>query len=200
MSKFDKNYYERYAKLTLDTAFPEWGLHFALADRPDLQNETDGIGIEVTSSTPSQIREVDSLGAKLLGKKVSVEEEKRFRGQLLLTCDRVAWAYSPTKGLVDSDRSPDIIASISHKRSVWIEKQYKDFRVKGLYIFIGTGVFDDWMLEEIEKADSFSFFQIVIINAMDRIYYYQDGWKKKEFTDEELAEFKKKALEAGEKP
>ena len=101
---------------------------------------------------------------------------------------------------MDSDRSPDIIASISHKRSVWIEKQYKDFRVKGLYIFIGTGVFDDWMLEETEKADSFSFFQIVIINAMDRIYYYQDGWKKKEFTDEELAEFKKKALEAGEKP
>lgn len=200
MVKYDKHNYERYAKLTLDIAFPEWRMHFKKCDRPDLQDEIDGIGIEVTSSTPSYIRKADSYGAELLGRKVSVEEEESFLGEFFLTPDRVAFAYSPTKGLVDSDRSPEIIASISRKRSVWKEKKYKDFCVQGLYIFIGTAVFDDWMLEKIEKSKDFHFFQIVIINAMDRIYYYQDGWKKKEFTDEELAEFKKKALEAGEKP
>ena len=51
------------------------------------------------------------------------------------------------------------------------------------------------MLKKIEESESFSFFQIVFINALDRLYYYDDGWKEKEFTDEELADFKKKALE-----
>lgn len=194
MNKFDKKYYERYAKLTLVNAFPVWGSHFSIEDRPDLQNEMDGIGIEVTSSTPSQIREVDSFGAKLLGKKVSVEEEKKFRGQLLLTPERVAWAYSPTRGLINTNRSPQVVAAISNKRTVWEQKGYKVFRIRGLYVFSGTLFFDDWMLEKVEKSEDFSFFQIVIINAMDRICYYQNGWKEKRFTEEELAEFNEKAL------
>ena len=137
---------------------------------------------------------------KLLGKKVSREDEKRFRGQLFLTPERVAFAYSATKGLVNTDRSPQVISAITNKRNTWEQKGYKNFRVRGLYVFTGTVFFDDWMLEKIEKSEDFSFFQIVIINAMDRICYYQNGWKEKRFTDEELAEFKEKALAAGEKP
>ena len=130
----------------------------------------------------------------ILAKKVSIEEEERFWGEFFLTSDRVAYAYSATKGLINSDRSPQVISAIERKRNTWEKKQYKDFRIRGLYIFIGTSAFDDWMLEKIEKSICFSFFQIIIINAMDRIYYYRDGWKKKEFTDEELVEFKEKAL------
>ena len=194
MNKYNKYYYERYAKLTLENAFPKWKSHFLKVDRPDLQNETENIGIEVTSSTPAQIREAYSYGAKLLGRKVSSEEEEKFWGNLFLTPERVAFAYSATKGLVDSDISPQIISAIAHKRDVWIEKGYKDFQIRGVYVFIGTSIIDEEMLEKVEKSEAFSFFQIAFINAMDRIYYYQDGWKQKAFSDEELAEFKKKAL------
>jgi len=70
MNKFDTNYYERYAELTLYSFFPEWKSHFTRSDRPDLQNEIDDVGIEVTSSTPCRIREVASFGARLLGETV----------------------------------------------------------------------------------------------------------------------------------
>lgn len=39
---------------------------------------------------------------------------------------------------------------------------------------------------------------MVFINAIDKLYYYENGWKKKEFTDEELSEFKRKATEKDE--
>ena len=148
MTKHDTYYYERYAKLTLEKSFPEWKSHFSKVDRPDLQNESENIGIEVTSSTPSQIREADSYGMKLLGKKVADEEEKKFWGYLFLSPERVAMAYSATKGSVDSDISPQIIAAIAHKRDVWIEKGYKDFQIRGVYIFTGTSIIDSEMLEK----------------------------------------------------
>jgi len=50
------------------------------------------------------------------------------------------------------------------------------------------------MLEKVEESEACSFFQMVFINAIDRLYYYKDGWKKIEFTNEDLAEFKKSAL------
>lgn len=193
MNKFDKHYYERYAELTLYNAFPEWESHFTRRDRPDLQNEIDDIGVEVTSSTPSTIRENLAYGARLLGGKVSNKDEEQYRGKLFLTSERVAYAFSPTKGLVDADVSPQIISAISHKCSLW--KEYKEFGRRGLYIFSGTSLIDEEMLERIETSESFSFFQMIFINAIDRIYYYVDGWKQKEFTDEELAEFKRAAQE-----
>ena len=193
VNKFDKHYYERYAELTLYNVFPEWKSHFSRSDRPDLQNVIDNIGIEVTSSTPSIIRENLSYGAKLLGGKVSKKEEERYRGELFLTSERDVYAFSPTRGLIDADLSPEIISAISHKCSKW--KGYKEYSKRGLYIFSGTSLFDKEMLKKIEESESFSFFQIVFINALDRLYYYDDGWKEKEFTDEELADFKKKALE-----
>ncbi|MBR6040436.1 MAG: hypothetical protein IKP38_08155 [Clostridia bacterium] len=194
MDRYDKHYFERYALLTLYSVFPEWEAHFTRCERPDLQNETDSIGIEVTSSTPSYIREVDSYGQKLLGKEVSEKDEKRFRGDLFLTADRVAFAYSPIKGLEDSDKGPEIISSISHKRDIW--EGYKEFDVRGVYVFTGTSIIDEEMLKKVEKSDAFSFFQLIFVNAMDKLYYYHNGWKKKEFTDEEMARFKKAALAA----
>ena len=193
MSKFDKHYYERYAELTLYNVFPEWESHFTRSDRPDLQNEIDDIGIEVTSSTPSTIRERQSYGAKILGKKVSRTEEERYRGELFLTPERVVYAFSPTKGLTDADVSPQIISAITHKKSIW--KDYKEYGKRGLYIFSGTSLIDEELLKKIEESEPFSFFQLVFINAIDRIYYFVEGWKEKEFTNEELTGFKKQAQE-----
>ena len=193
MNKYDKHYYERYAELTLYNVFPEWESHFTRSDRPDLQNEIDDIGVEVTSSTPSKIREIQSYGTKLLGGIVSSDEEKKFRGKLFLTPKKVAYAFSPTKGLLNVDISPQIISAISQKCSKW--NGYKEYSRRGLYIFSGTSLVDEEMLEKVEKSEAFSFFQMVFINTIDRIYYYADGWKEKEFTEEELAGFKKHAQE-----
>ena len=195
MNKYDKHYFERYAELTLYSVFSEWKSHFSKEkrDKPDLQNEIDDIGIEVTSSTPSYIREVEAFGAKLLGGKISIKDEVKFRGQLFLSSERVAYAYSPTKGLVDTDRSSEIIDAIAHKRSIW--KGYKEYRKRGIYIFTGTSLIEDDMLDKIEKHESFSFFHMVFVNAIDRIYYFENSWQTKEFSDEEMAKFKSGALE-----
>lgn len=195
MNKYDKHYFERYALMTLYSVFPEWDTHFTRSEQPDLQNEIDDIGIEVTSSTPSHIREAEAFGQKILGKTVSTIDEKRFWGDLFLTPDRVAYAYSPTKGLIDSDKSPEIISAIKNKRDIW--EGYKEYNVRGVYVFTGTSIIDEEMLEKVVKSEAFSFFQLVFINAMDKMYYYHNGWKKREFTDEELSDFKRKAQATG---
>ena len=193
MNIYNKHYFERYARLTLYSVFPEWKPHFSIIDRPDLQNELDDVGIEVTSSTPSHIREVASYGAKLLGEKITIENEEKFRGKLFLDSERVAYGYSPTKGLVDADKSPEIIAAISHKCDIW--NGYKEFHLRGIYVFTGTSLIDDEMLKNIVKSEASSFFNLVIINAIDTLYYFLKGsWTRIEFSDEELADFKKKAL------
>jgi len=193
MDKYDKYYYERYAELTLYSIFPEWTSHFTRSDRPDLQNEIDGIGIEVTSSTPSCIREAEVFGSRRLGKEVSIKDERRFSGKFYLSSGRTAYACSPTKGLVDTDRSAEIIAAITHKCSIW--KDYRVFSKRGIYVFTGTSLIDYEMIDKIEKSESFAFFHMVFINAYDRLYYYENGWKIKQFIDDELTEFKGQSIE-----
>ena len=46
--KFDTCFFERYAKLTLETILGEKYSNLVNKDRPDLQTEDDSIGIEVT--------------------------------------------------------------------------------------------------------------------------------------------------------
>ena len=194
MNKFNKHYFERYAELTLYSVFPEWNLHFFKSDRPDLQNELDDIGIEVTSSLPAQIWEVNAFGNKILGKRVSNEDKKSFAGELFLAPEGVAYAFSPTRGLMDINKCNQILDAISHKRNKW--KKYKSFRIRGLYVFTGTSAIDNDILTKIEGSEAFSFFQLIFINAIDTIYYYKNGWKKKAFTNEELSLFKNTALES----
>lgn len=55
------SYEECYAKIILETLFPERYNNLAIADKPDLRDPSDTVGIEVTSATPSQKKESERL-------------------------------------------------------------------------------------------------------------------------------------------
>lgn len=55
------NYDECFAKLVLEALFPDVYVDLQIADKPDLQDHVNDIGIEVTSAIPQKIREALKL-------------------------------------------------------------------------------------------------------------------------------------------
>lgn len=62
-TRFD--YYECYAKIALEKLFPNQ-FHLELKDRPDLQDQSAGIGIEVTQGIDPKQQEIESLFTKII--------------------------------------------------------------------------------------------------------------------------------------
>ena len=98
--KYDKKYYEEYAMLTLKYILPDYANNFVHLDKPDLQNEIDGIGIEVTKADHQYYFENINYGRRYLGKKPTAEEINKFRGEFFLNENGYVYAFSPTKGMI----------------------------------------------------------------------------------------------------
>ena len=58
-------YEEYYAKIILESLFPEEYKDLKIADKPDLVNETTNIGVEVTSAIPQKHREAVRFGSMI---------------------------------------------------------------------------------------------------------------------------------------
>lgn len=59
------NYYECYAKIVLESVFPELFNDLTIADKPDLQSSKKNIGVEVTTSEEPAILEAQRLYSQL---------------------------------------------------------------------------------------------------------------------------------------
>lgn len=74
-------YNECYAKLILENVFPERYSGLQFSDKPDLRNQSNTIGIEVTSSIPKNTQETKKLWLQLENK--TAKNPKRNKERML---------------------------------------------------------------------------------------------------------------------
>lgn len=73
---------ECYAKLVLESAFPERFSQLTIADKPDLQNRTANIGIEVTTAISKNEKEKDHLFSLLVNNKGTSYQRNRSKDRI----------------------------------------------------------------------------------------------------------------------
>ena len=79
--KFDTCFFERYAMYSLSALLGEPYLHLVNADRPDLQDEEHGIGIEVTRAITEDKNVANSLINEMAGQQVKEVNEDLLKIQ-----------------------------------------------------------------------------------------------------------------------
>lgn len=189
MDLFNKYYFEEYARLSLISIVPSWEGRLLHKDKPDLQNETDDIGIEVTSSISKNVREIEKYGSKHLGCDVT-EIEEQFRGEFFKK-NGIAYGYSTSKGLVSRNFVLQFNEQIKEKS---LKKAgYTHFKQNGLYIFTDQSLIDSdlRLLPQIDKKD----FDFLYLNFIDSLLLISGGSVYSfSFSDKQLIDFKSNAL------
>lgn len=79
--KFDTCFFERYAMYSLEALLGERYAHLVNADRPDLQDDGQGIGIEVTRAITEDKNVANSLINEMAGRQVKEVNEDLLRIQ-----------------------------------------------------------------------------------------------------------------------
>ena len=142
--KFDTCFFERYAMVSLATLLGEHYAHLVNRDRPDLQDEEQGIGIEVTRA----IRENKNV-ANALVNEMAGEDIKEVNAEDLQHINQSGYAY----GLGDGS----IIGRLPLKRILEIKMNkvndgfYGDFDEFGLFVFTK----EDLDIEQIKQTIAF---------------------------------------------
>lgn len=158
--KFDTCFFERYAKLTLETVLGAKYSDLVNRDRPDLQTDDGRIGIEVTRA----LKESKVEAIKLLNE-MAVAEVKCISG----VQDKRGMGYA--YGLVDTDsvgaeeyrywlEASPLKRVIENKVAKVVNGFYGDFEEFGLYIFTKDDMMPDdllaamkWTMELQAKAE-----------------------------------------------
>ena len=173
--KFDTCFFERYAKLTLETILGTKYSDLVNRDRPDLQTDDGRIGIEVTRA----LKESKIEAIKLLNE-MAVAEVKNISG---LTEKRgMGYVY----GLVDADsvgaeeyrywlEASSLKRVIENKVKKVVNGFYGDFREFGLYIFTKDDMTPDDLLAAMKltmelQAESRQQFQTLYISEVQNLY------------------------------
>lgn len=81
-SKPQYRWEECYAKLVLESLFPERFFQLEFADKPDLQNRVSDMGIEVTTAVPEREKKLDSLYSKLENSQGKAEQRERYKNTI----------------------------------------------------------------------------------------------------------------------
>lgn len=79
--KYDTCFFERYAKLSLEALFGEQYAGLVNSDRPDLQDEKNSIGIEVTRAITEDKNVANSLINEMAGRQVKEVNEDLLKIQ-----------------------------------------------------------------------------------------------------------------------
>jgi hypothetical protein len=173
--KFDTCFFERYAKLTLETILGTKYSDLINRDRPDLQTDDDRIGIEVTRA----LKESKVEAIKLLNE-MAVAEVRTISG---LTEKRgMGYAY----GLVDVDsvgteeyrywlEASPLRRVIENKVKKVVNGFYGDFKEFGLYIFTKDDMTPDDLLAAMKltmelQAGAIQQFQTLYISEVQNLY------------------------------
>lgn len=189
---YNKKFYEKYAQLTLELILPYPIENFILVDKPDIQNNIDSIGIEVTHTDQPEHFEMSRYGENCFKKTKDGEIIRNFKGEAFFNHDGVCYAFSTTKGLITPRFFEDIAKTLKKKKQKI--DSYKRFQKNGLYCFSEFMVLED-DIKEIQLLDLHPY-DFLIVNAYDIIYLIKDKeYILHKITQSELYDFKKKSLE-----
>ena len=151
--KFDTCFFERYAMISLATLLGEHYAHLVNRDRPDLQDEDQGIGIEVTRA----IRESKNV-ANALVNEMAGEDIKEVNAEDLRHINQSGYAYGLGDGSIIGRNEYEFWSlALPLKRILEIKMNkvndgfYGDFHEFGLFVFTK----EDLDLDQIKQTIAF---------------------------------------------
>ena len=151
--KFDTCFFERYAMVSLATLVGEHYAHLVNRDRPDLQDEDQSIGIEVTRA----IRENKNV-ANALVNEMAGEDVKEVNAEDLRHINQSGYAYGLGDGtLIGRNEYEFWSLALPLKRILEIKMDkvnngfYGDFDEFGLFVFTK----EDLDLDQIKQTMAF---------------------------------------------
>ena len=151
--KFDTCFFERYAMVSLATLLGEHYAHLVNRDRPDLQDEAQSIGIEVTRA----IRENKNV-ANALVNEMAGEAVKEVNAEDLLHINQSGYAYGLGDGSIIGRNEYDFWSlALPLKRILEIKMDkvnngfYGDFNEFDLFVFTK----EDLDLDQIKQTIAF---------------------------------------------
>ena len=151
--KFDTCFFERYAMVSLATLLGEHYAHLVNRDRPDLQDEEQSLGIEVTRA----IRENKNV-ANALVNEMAGEDVKEVNAEDLRHINQSGYAYGLGDGtLIGRNEYEFWSLALPLKRILEIKMDkvnngfYGDFNEFGLFVFTK----EDLDLDQITQTIAF---------------------------------------------
>lgn len=151
--KFDTCFFERYAMVSLATLLGEHYAHLENRDRPDLQDNTNGIGIEVTRAIRENKNVANALVNEMAGQEV-VEVNSADLNQI----NRSGYAYGLGDGsLVGRNEYDYWSLALPMKRILEIKMDkvnngfYGDFQEFDLFVFTK----EDLVADQISQTIAF---------------------------------------------
>ena len=151
--KFDTCFFERYAMVSLATLLGDHYAHLVNRDRPDLQDEAQSIGIEVTRA----IRENKNV-ANALVNEMAGEDVKEVNAEDLLHINQSGYAYGLGDGSIMGRNEYEFWSlALPLKRILEIKMNkvndgfYGDFHEFDLFVFTK----EDLDLDQIKQTIAF---------------------------------------------
>ena len=151
--KFDTCFFERYAMISLASLLGEHYAHLVNRDRPDLQDEEGGIGVEVTRA----IRENKNV-ANALVNEMAGEDIKEVNANDLRHINQTGYAYGLGDGsLIGRNEYEYWSLALPLKRILEIKMDkvnngfYGDFREFDLFVFTK----EDLDIDQIKQTIAF---------------------------------------------
>ena len=151
--KFDTCFFERYAMVSLATLLGEHYAHLVNRDRPDLQDEAQGIGIEVTRA----IRENKNV-ANALVNEMAGEDVKEVNAEDLRHINQSGYAYGLGDGSIIGRNEFEFWSlALPLKRILEIKMDkvnngfYGDFHEFNLFVFTK----EDLTIDQIKQTIAF---------------------------------------------
>lgn len=198
---YNKEYFEKYALLSLVYCYDDKLHSMKKHERPDWIDENRSIGLEVTRALSPKDGEINSIINRYFGKGYSPEEiinkanrELKCNKDMFKSADGFSYVE---KNVNYSDVKQLIIDTINTKISK-LNSHYDKFNKNWLYVFADNSLLDDGNIEEIilkiNNIGDNNNFDKIFINIIDKIYVIEDNlYSKIDVTDSELARIKKES-------
>lgn len=177
MKKFDTCFFERYAKITLETVLGEEYADLVNRDRPDLQRLDKSLGIEVTRAMePRKEAAVDML-KEMAG--LHVEEKDREEVDQII---RTGYGYGLQDGRYVGHLEYEywslalpLKRIIESKVSKVASGFYSDFKEFGLYIFCKDELTEEEVILTMEYASELQRnldvkYSTIYLSLIDKLY------------------------------
>lgn len=175
-----KEYYEAYAKISLIDIYNKnlTSSKTINKESPDIQDDINDIGIEVTQSATNEECISNSIANNLFHKNYNLDELKNeiakkyktFNGYIgrVQNCNYV----SPYKGLVSTSKFCERIKNRIIEKSKLFHDHYKKYSENDLYIFTGNSLLNIQDIQEtINDLKDFKIpFNNIFINCLDKIF------------------------------
>lgn len=200
-----KKYYEAYAKISLIDIYNKKLKSAKTTDKesPDIQDDLNNIGIEVTRSSSKIKCIVDSISNNLFNKGYKLDElksiinknYKSFNGNIG-QIDNINY-ISPHKGLINNSTILKNIKNSIIKKSKLFYDHYKIYNENDLYIFTGDSTLNICDIQEIidNLQNAKIPFNKIFINCIDKIFIWdKDSIVQKNINIEKLKYYKLEAI------